>query len=277
LIQFERGSDPRIPRERAAQILELRLNVPSGEIPHAQLAFGFGLLHRALELCRGDDLLRSRILELGLSYHLAARDQPELWPEQTDADRIVAKRWHRQLQAILETQRRDLLPEEISRRARAMELIGFQLFVEEDHNAVESGPAVRPLLIPSHLRLDVTELRDQIGQSIDATARLIVKELEAIDRRLESFRVRDLIYAPVWATYDVGAVLETIADDQARALAKSAYSNLIAIAGASQKIGVHSDHRGRLERIAIDFRRALGTLQEAGLAADERGRRACFY
>jgi hypothetical protein len=277
LIQFERGSDPRIPRERAAQILELRLNVPLAEMPHAQLAYGFGLLHRALELCRRDDLLRSRILELGLSYHLAARDQPELWPEQTDADRIVAKQWHRQLQAILETQRRDLLPEEISRRARAMELIGFQLFVEEDHNVVEPGSAVQPLRIPSHLRLDVTELRDQIGQSMDATARLIVKELEAIDRRLESFRVRDLIYAPVWATYDVGAILEIIADDRARALAKSAYSDLIAIAGASQKVGVHSDHRGRLERIAIDFRQALGALQEAGLVADERGRRACFY
>jgi hypothetical protein len=278
LMQFDAASDPRIPRERAAQILELRLSVPSSEIPQAKLAFGFELLHTALDRCGKDDIIRSRILELGLSYHLAARDQPELWPEQTDADRTVAKQWHRQLSAILESQRRSLLPQEISRRARAMELIGFQLFVDANHSATEIGPAVQPLLIPPHLRLDVTELRGQIAQSIDATAQLIVRELEAIDRRLESFRVRDVIYAPVWATYDAGAILETISDERARVFAKSAYSDLIAIAGASQEVGVHSDHRGRLERIATGFRQALGVLQEAGdLATDERGQRACFY
>jgi hypothetical protein len=277
LTQFERESDPRIPRERAAQILELRLSVPSSELPQAKLAFGFKLLHTALEQCSKDDLIRSRILELGLSYHLAARDRPELWPEQTDADRSVAKQWHRQLNAILEGQRRTLLPQEISRRARAMELIGFQLFMDTDHNAAELVPAVQSLRIPPHLRLDITELRSQIGQSIDATARLILSELEALDRRLESFRVRDVIYAPVWATYDVGAILETISDERARVLAKSAYSDLIAIAGTSQQVDVHSDHRRRLERIVKGFRQSFDALQEAGLAADERGRRASFY
>jgi len=277
LTQFEGEPDARIARERAAQILELRLSVPPGEMAHVQLAFGHELLHTALEHCGEDELLRTRILELGLNYHLAGRDQPELWPDRTDGDRVVVKQWHNQLHKILEAQRRTMLPQAISRRARAMELIGFQLFVERNNDVAEFGASEPPIRIPSHLRLDVTELRDQIGRSIDASASLIAKELETIDRRLESFRIRDLIYAPVWADDGVQEILQMIEDSQARALADSAYSDLIAIAGASQQMGVHSDQRRPLERIANDFQRALDALQGAGLATNERVWRASFY
>jgi hypothetical protein len=280
LAPFAKGSDPRLQRERAAQILELRLSIPTDDMTYVKLASGFDLLHTALRLTGGDNLLKSRILDLGITYHLAARDRPGLWPERSDADLAAAREWHRQLHAILEDQRRTLLPEEISRRARAVELIGFQMLSEpskEVADAMSLDPVLQPLRIPAHLRLDVRDLRDQIGRSTDATARLIVGELELIDRRLESYRVRDLIYAPVWAAYDVERILQLITKDDVRTIASAAYADLVAIAGASQQIGVHTDHRGALLRIAADLQRALKLLAAATHAGDESGWRAGFY
>jgi hypothetical protein len=285
LTEIALPRDPRVPREQAAQLLELCLSVDqaNGDLP--SLAKGIDLLHQALDWARRDDLLRSRILELGLNYHLAVRDRPGLWPERTDADEIVASRWHQELHSILEHQRQHLMMDEISRRARAMEIIGFQLVPQKpsaDDDEVLARWAARatsekPLRVPLNLRLDVGDLRDQIKRSNDQTAAMIQVELESILRRLYHRRPRDLIYAPIWAAYDVARIISLINDQDLRNLAGEAYILLKKVAGASQHAGIQPDDRAPLQEAAAEFARIAGLLQTQSSGRSLDATNALFY
>jgi hypothetical protein len=284
LTEIALPRDPRVPREQAAQLLELCLSVDqeNGDLP--SLAKGIDLLHKALDWARRDDLLRSRILELGLNYHLAARDRPGLWPERTDADEIVASRWHQELHSILEHQRQHLMMDEISRRARAMEIIGFRLVPQKPNadDEVLSRWAARarsekPLRVPLNLRSDVGYLRDQLKRSNDQTAAMIQVELESILRRLYIWRPRDLIYAPIWAAYDVAHIVSLINDQGLRKLAGEAYTLLKKVAGATQHAGIQPDDRAPLQEVAAEFARIAGLLQTQSSGRSLEATNALFY
>src|SRR5262249_51460493 len=106
--------------------------------------------------------------------------------------------------------------------------------------------------IPSDLRLDIFEIRERMLSSKDAIAKLIVSEIEQFARRLEAYQQRDLVCAPVWAPYEHERILELVPDG-VKARLRSAYDRLRVIAGASQRLGVPSHHRGDLESLAAEF------------------------
>jgi hypothetical protein len=271
LSRTVRLRDPRIPFERAAQLLESRLKLPEETSDCPSLAVGFKLINAARELARNDDLMFSRVLALGICYYVAACAHPGLWPELTPENRATLQEWHGELHKLLKAKGTGTRREEISVRARAVEIIGFQCFVSPD---VEST-FVQGSRIPSALHLDVFEIRERMASSTDAIAKLIAEGIEQFARRLEIYRPRDLIYAPVWASNEEERVIDLIPAGETRARVRSFYEQIRAIAGASQRVGVLPHHRDELERLAASFAGASKIL--SGRASDPRVREAVFH
>ena len=267
--------DARIPLERAAQLLEYRL-LTADQQSGPSLKVGFELLCGALDLSKHNMPMQVRILALGVAYHVAALARGELWPNQEPSDKALLSEWHKQLHCMLSEQRKHVERDEISVRARALEILGFQ------HLSVEAPPSDQPaqprperLRIPSELRLDVFEVREKLKLSKDAIAGLISEDLEVLARRLDRYRRRDLIYAPVWAPYEYERIVDLIQDAEIRTLVHSAYRRLRDIAGPSEQLGVQPHNRPALSRVADDFEDCRRKL--ADQSGDMRTRTALFH
>jgi hypothetical protein len=285
LDKIQRPRDARVLRELAAQILEARLNVDAGDSEVPSLDSGMQLLHSALDLTKGDDVLGSRILELGIVYYFAGIVFPGVWPTMNRSSAIVAHRWHESMRSILREQRKSRAPEEISRRAQAAEIIGFQLFQKPmtteaaaaDYSVFDQNWSTNPLLIPSELRVHVRDLRDKIRQSNDSAARLISEGLDVLVNRLERTRERDLIYAPIWASHNTDAIVNKKMDPHIKIKMKTAYEMLSQLTGASQQFGVHQDQQNELRDIARRFDELTTLLRKEANGTDTNTRTALFY
>ena len=163
-----------------------------------------------------------------------------------------------------------MLIDEISRRARAMEIIGFQLELAPTGLQNPRGLSwyskragtEQPLRIPADLRLEAGDIRDQLKRATDRAAVLIGEEkLTESSGEFDRHRQRDLIYAPIWAPYDADRIINLLSDPAAKTRARTAYETLQKIAGASQQLGVHPDHRLPLRAVAEDFKQILSTLK----------------
>jgi hypothetical protein len=263
------AKDARALRERAAQLLEFKLHMGDREANLPPFRRGINLLHEALALHDGDEFVQSRILELGLSFYLAAHIQPNLWLDLNDADHAVLRNWHEQLHRILNNQRQTLIMDEISRRARAMEIVGFELVARTraSHTTIASErPAPQTdsnqkSQIPVMLRGDVRDLREQLSKCKDLTAKLIYEELDQIIHRLQANQPRALIYAPVWASYDADRIIGMMSEGDAKKRAREAYELVQKVAGASLPSGVSPNDRTPLERAVKLFGEALVLLR----------------
>jgi tetratricopeptide (TPR) repeat protein len=266
------ATDARALRERAAQLLEFKLHVGAQETNLPPFRRGIELLHDALERHDGDLFVQSRILELGLSFYLAASVHPDLWPDINEADYGVLRNWHEQLRRVLNDQRRRLtmdknsIMDELSRRARAMEIIGFELVKKWPFRdaAVASERDTRQTeyaQIPVLLRGFVRDLREQLSKCTDLTAKLIYAELDQIIHRLQANQPRDLIYAPVWASYEADRIIGMMSEGEAKRRAQNAYDLLQKVAGASLPTGVGPNDRTSLEQSAKLFGEALDLLR----------------
>jgi hypothetical protein len=264
LDKFKRSNDPRWARERAAQILELRLEVgPQSELEGSDIASGIEWIHRALEWAAGDTVLLPRILELGLTYHLAASRYRDIWPGRTSADIAVARGWHERLQAVLQQQRSEAPREEISRRALAMEIIGFRLLRTPGGGSGEASESILAF---------ARDLRAEIGPSTDKSAQLIKLALDSVSRS-----ERDLVSAPIWGSHPTEWIIELADDPRVAELMTSGYANLTRIAGGSQKAAVTSLDTHVLEDIARDFTQASRVLEKRASQGEERAQEARFY
>lgn len=280
LTECSHPSDARILRERAAQILELHLCLEQEESKRPELDSGIALLHTALDLSKGDEDLQTYILELGLTYYLSAVARPMLLFERSSSDWVIATKWHEQLHRILTKQRLSRSPNEIARRARAMELIGFQLCQQVEYakrsTHADQMWATQQLRIPIDLRLDVRDLRDQLKQSTDATAKLITEALDLLVIRLERNRERDLIYAPIWASQSADAITKLINEPHLRGRVKQTYDTLRQLVGSSQQREVVREHEARLIELASQFDNLSAELRSIS-GGDEGARDALFY
>jgi hypothetical protein len=264
------ATDTRALRERSAQLLECKLHMGDREAGLPPFRRGINLLHDALERRDGDQFVRSRILELGLSFYLAAHARPELWSDLTEADFGVLRNWHEQLHRILNDQRQTLIMDEISRRARAMEIVGYELIARwhrRDGAAVSARvpPQVeveQEPRIPVILRGDLVDVREQLSKCKDLTAKLISEELDQIIRRLRANQPRALIYAPVWASYDADRIVDMIPEGDARKRARDAYDLLQQVAGASLPTNVGPKDRTAIEQAVRLFGEAVDLLRQ---------------
>ena len=280
LSRCRRPRDLRVPMERAAQLLECRLLLADDDTSLSTLRAGFELLCDARTLAKAyqDELMLPRILALGICYYVAACSRPKLWPELAPEHSAQLRDWHAELHRLLTEQRKDLCRDEISLRARALELIGFQCLAPVDDALSPSVPAAPKLLrIPSDLCSDVFEIRDRMVHSKDATARLITNEIEQFARLLEIYQQRELIYAPVWAPYEYERIAGLIRDPALQNDVRSAYERLRTIVGASQRLGVGTHHREDLGTLAADFSRARQAIVDRPAGAGEHARQALFH
>jgi hypothetical protein len=169
--------DPRIGAERGAQLLERRLTSGADAEDSEWALRGLALLEQAAGHAADDPLVLSRILALQIAYHLAGQRRRDLWPDYAHAALVGPLR--RRLHTLL-TYERTLRSDEISGRARAFELIGFQL--NADGNQASSSPdenESRPR-IPGDLRAGVSAILEELRHSTDQIALLAAQELERI-------------------------------------------------------------------------------------------------
>jgi tetratricopeptide (TPR) repeat protein len=204
-----------------------------------------------------------RILELGLTYHLAASRYRDIWPDRSAADAAVARHWHERLQEILQQQRGEVPREEISRRALAMEIIGFRLLRTPRGESSEASESIVAF---------ARDLHAEIGRSNDKCAELIKVALDSVSRSQ-----RDLVSAPIWGSHPTEWIVELADEPKAAELMTRGYANLTRIAGGSQKAAVTSLERDVLEEISRDFAEASDALQARVLRGQERAREASFY
>jgi hypothetical protein len=222
-------------------------------------------------------VLLSRILELGLTYHLAASEHPHIWGDRNEADIAVAREWHRRLQGVLKRQRGDpqVRSEEISLRARAMEIIGFRLLQTPESSAATPGADLTDSRgVWKNLLVFVRELRDEIKSSTDNCAKLITRTL---DTMVPKPGQRDLIFAPIWASHQTEWIVGLIDDPAAAQLTRSAYRKLSAVAGGSQKDPVDYAHRSFLNEIADEFGKVEEIVRRMALDGNENAKQAQFY
>jgi hypothetical protein len=266
LGRFKRNKDPRWAREHAAQILELRLELRQQSGPEgSDIASGIKWIHDALEWAAKDPVLESRILELGLAYHLAASRYRDIWPDRHHGDIVVACGWHERLQDVLQRQRgAGRSREEISRRALAMEIIGFRL--------LQGAGGGRSSAASDSILAFARDLRTEIRPSTDRVAELIKRALDSVGRS-----ERDLVSAPIWGSHPTEWIIELAGKSKAADLMSRGYSNLARIAGGSQKAAVTPLERGTLENIAEDFTAAMHVLDEKASQGGERALDALFY
>jgi hypothetical protein len=283
LGKFRAAGDPRWAREQAAQILELqlaRLSAKQDRLEEPSIRSGITWIHTALETVQGGDaVLLSRILELGLTYHLAALEHPHIWSDRNETDMAVAREWHRKLHDVLKRQRGDpqVRSEEISLRARAMEIIGFRLLqAQEASTATSSTDIADNRGVWRNLLVFVRELRDEIKSSTDNCAKLITRTLDKIVPKRGQ---RDLVFAPIWASHQTEWIVKLIEEPAPAAarLAQSAYRKLSAVAGGSQKDPVDYAHRSYLTQIAEEFGEVRKILQRLALDGNETAKQALFY
>lgn len=261
-------NDARVERELAAQILEACLTQPE-ELPKGpRFSEGLNYIEEALGASTQDALLRPRVLELALTYSLAAVSHPQRWPGAEAAVGRIAE-WHGELHRILEEQREHQHIDEMSRRACALELIGFELArnVRTDAAQGSLSALLQQPSIPLHLRLGARDLLDQINSNKDETARLIQRHLRELVRRLERIRLRDLVLAPVWPVNMAAAIVQMVHHPQARALVERAYNVLLRLAGPQQELPVDDRDRESLDRAEADLAQALRLVREFGAGA----------
>ncbi len=264
------AQDPRSWRERAAQLLEIRLHIPASDESIPALSKGTDLIFRARELRPSDDFVQSRVLELGLTYYLAALRKPELWPELTGADFKVMSFWQEELHQIMDRQRELLHIDELSRRARAMEILGFATL-----DRAEGRNAGSWTQIPATLRADIGELREQLSRGQDRATKLIVSELDSVIQTLHAHRPRDLTFAPVWTSYYAKQIVALMPEGESMQLVERAYELLAKVAGADLKTGIYEKDRPVLEQTGCLLERAR--VNVAAHPKDERRWRALFY
>jgi hypothetical protein len=264
LKRFRAARDPRWAREHAAQILELRLELKQqdgSKAPDApqgsDIASGIAWIEKALEWAAEDTVLLPRIYELGLAYHLAAKYR-DIWPERSEADVAVARGWHRGLQEILKQQRKELRPEEISRRALAMEIIGFRLLQGTEPS--------------DSLLAFARDLRTEIRPSADQCAKLIEQALGSV-----SLGRRDLVSAPIWASHPTDWIVALVDDPQTAKLMQATYDQITRIAGGSQQAAVSARERKELEEISRRFGEVAENLRAPASRRDKRAWKARFY
>ncbi|WP_315772315.1 MULTISPECIES: hypothetical protein [unclassified Bradyrhizobium] len=255
--------DPRWAREHAALILELQLELKqqdgfkSLDIPQgSDVAEGIVWIERAIEWSAGDTVMLPRVYEVGLTFHLAAKYY-DIWPERSEADVAVARGWHRRLQELLMRQRKELRPEEISRRALALEIIGFHLLQGAEPS--------------DSLLAFARDLRAEIRQSVDQSAKLIEHALGSV-----SLGRRDLVSAPIWASHPTDGIVALVDDGQVAELMQSAYKQLTDIAGGSQQAAVSARERHVLEDIRCKFDKVAERLQST-CRDSIRAKKARFY
>lgn len=260
-----RRNDPRISLERATQILEYRLVAGADFVKSASLASGLEFLRTGLAMAQHDELLQARIIAIAIAYHFATCVHPQLSAELRPEDRELLCGWHSRLQTLLTEQRKRLRPEAISVRARAMELIGYQRLVAGEPPSWQSPQVTRePLRIPVELQVDVFDVRHRIAQSTDAVARLMADELEHYVRRLNRYRPREIVYAPLWASHEDEIVVDLIKDANTKELVRSAYKELHEVTKDFRDLGVRPHQRDALHRLVADF----GSIRDSLLAAE---------
>ena len=271
--------DPRVLLERAAQILELRLSGKEQAGPDLQA--GLTLAELACALSDRQALTHLQALTLRLIFHLAVRTHGERWRLPTPPDARAALDSHAALHGAM-TESRRTLPQ-LPQMARAVEIIGFQL-PQSDNAGPRPDIASRlarhrpfrpPLRVPADLRLDSRNLLEATAPASDAITRFVRDELEFIVKRIDRQRRRELIYAPVWAPYMSGQILDLIGPGAAHDRAEAGLATLQRIADTSQVVRVDPEEYDALGRARDDLDQALTLL--SAQAADAKLRRALFH
>jgi hypothetical protein len=179
-------------REAAAQLLEAALaKVPFNDLPD-RLRAHFDALDQAADTWQ-NAAERARCIALLLllalydwRYHAA---DPALSEQATE----TARRRHLELITLFRAMHDAELLDEMPRRARAMELIGYAMF--DDPAKKRSG--LRLIDIPENVRTELTELRGGLRSSSDKIGKMLDDELAAIQDRLHKIYTPELSLVPI--------------------------------------------------------------------------------
>jgi hypothetical protein len=215
-----------------------------------------------------DALLQVRVLELLVTYAIAGVRYPAHWPSEHGEVIVCARTWHKQLHELLVSQRSRLKPDEIPRRARAVEIIGF-MFGEVAATAPAylmalSRLLARPplgILIPFEFRNFAAKLCRDVSLSGDRIALLLARELRLIERRLQRYRQPDLIYAPIWSGNMIQRFIEALEDPALQGRARRGFE-ILALMGGPQQRGVDETDGPHLVEAAMIFANLAGQVRE---------------
>nr|WP_298689589.1 hypothetical protein [uncultured Dongia sp.] len=263
LSEAWRKPDARILREQAAQILEYQLIAHDGD--DTQIADGISYLQQALQLTERDEVLRTRVLELVLCYHLAADIHQGFWVSRSIDDRQIGFNAHADLHRLLTAQRDMRSLDEISRRARAVELIGFQMFADIRHlpdelKDLSGDEAIKTkrahLQIPQDLRYEFVDIVTQLRKGSDYTSVLLVTQLELLAARVMQAGTIDLTYAPISTPEAVAATIAKIPHDEAKSLIEFAYRKL-------ERAAMQASMQSMTKEWAADLHEVINALSRA--------------
>jgi hypothetical protein len=271
LTDTKRSDDPRVAYETAAHILESFLTNRAELDSIPRLSEGLRILTHALE-CTADRLMRVRILELLVTYAIAARRLSSIWPAEIGEITASGKAWHEALHAILVLHRDECDVEEMPHRARAAEIIGF-MFENERGNrdwTERMTPLARLLehrdtdtvMIPFELKNFAGKLYKQLDPCADRVSRLLADELRSITRRLERYREPDLIYAPLWSESVINRFIETMPTEDLKQLSREGF-RILALLGGPQQRGIEESDGPPLLEAATAFESLAGHLPDA--------------
>jgi hypothetical protein len=286
LHDFTHGQDPRVLYEGAAQILESFLMIGAETQATPPLAEGVAMLEGALEHLGMHDgeLLHVRILELLVTYAIAARRHPETWPASLSDRALPVKAWHSALHELLTEQRTRLDAEDIPRRSRAVEIIGFMLESDErtapntqflaPFSRLLDRPDTEQLLVPFELKNFTGKLYKDVKQSPDAIGQLLAHELNSIKTRLERFRIPDLIYAPLWSNVATEEFIASLASEELRGLARNGF-RVLELLGGPQQRGIEDSDAPPLQEAARAFDTIVERLPESGCDPASRAHFIC--
>ncbi|HEU5138091.1 MAG TPA: hypothetical protein VFU13_23300 [Steroidobacteraceae bacterium] len=266
-------ADPRVPMEKAAQILEFILNVAPEEMGHdALLDQGIDLLKSANKICidKGDTFNAARSLSQMLAYGLAAVRCRLGW--RTPELPTLIRGWHKSLCEVLVRLREKMGPDEIPRRVMSMEIIGYILEHESDAGDAYAHPTsgafslearrVITDMVPEPARHFARELHLQLKGSHDQIGRLIAGELEKLVGQQNLYLHWEVVYAPIWPSIRSKEIIaKELKIPHALADAVSGLDILSSVAGPTQ-LGVDPAHRRAFRRAARFFDRALDKLRQ---------------
>ncbi len=268
-------NDARFALERAAQALERALAAhaaaePAGAADQSSgpvAASVFPLLNEAFDQTGRDAILRLQALTLALCCELAPGGDPQ---------GKRASEWFRDLRGHLGRLRQSVgTAEHLRGRSgvglpflpRAVEIVAYQACVPDDPEGMragrrESAAGASPrLAVPSEVRLEAQSVLDALEKATDATSRLVQEMLTPIVQRIRRQRRRELVYAPILASYAQTPILQLMPAGEVQELARGAFERIDRIAGISQEVGVGPENREDLGRARDDLDRAYELLQ----------------
>ena len=280
-----RSGDPRLALEIAVEILELNLAGKAQGNPELSLTEGAKELDVALSHPRQNPLVTLQVLTISLVFHLVLRAEAPDWRDNVDVD-AEARTRHQTLRTLLMEHRSR--SHAVPPLASAVEILGFQLIAPKpsqdaaEHIAgrlTSRNPDRVPLRVPSDIRLDSRDVLNALSPAQDHITRRVREELKPIVDRIERQRRRDLIYAPIWASYATDAILE-LQPAPLRPGVDAALKILARVSGVSQQVGVGVEERGALTEardMLAEAARRLRSINSDEPAASDRQRRALFY